>query len=229
MTSLNEFTKFVAVLSRSADWSRHDCYFRSFTQLRSDKFYASTERKCSTFIWPSCQIFPPETGSGAGCIIKHVKAAGSRWWRKFQGSSSATFKMFFGCWIYENVSCRNLRCTPNPPIQAWFRVICLRRCVYRHDQHHQATKCISSIEFLFLDLVKFLSLFNQVVGKSFNVWKSWFLLITFCVKVGKLLWSQIAWKFTVCMYLKSSGTLWIREKVFAQLCSIRSYAFRTKF
>lgn len=39
------------------------------------------------------------------------------------------------------------------------------------NAHNRADKCISTIEFLFLDLVKFLSLFNQVVGKSFKCLK----------------------------------------------------------
>lgn len=54
----------------------------------------SYRAKVLTFIWPSCQIFPPETGSAAGTIVKCVMAAESCGWWKFQGLSATSFGMF---------------------------------------------------------------------------------------------------------------------------------------
>lgn len=57
----------------------------------------------------------------------------------------------------------------------WFASVELCTDAKPH-RHMHASECISTIEFLFLDLVKFLSLFNQVVGKSFKCLKINFLL-----------------------------------------------------
>lgn len=78
--------------SRPIGWLEAALSLPSFIYLTAKwQIYALTERKCSTFIWPSCKIFPPETGSAAGWITKCVIGVESSESWKFQGRSPMNF------------------------------------------------------------------------------------------------------------------------------------------